>query len=182
MNKNVPYHSIKSIKIDKIANLTNSDIIINSSNKKVSNSEKHNSFHIDKNKISIFPSFNSEIKLEKISKRKKTVNFNINNNKTSNNFLFMKRKNNYSKTENFRKVKKIILDENEKKKTNNIEQKEIKNLKIYSSSKSINPKEILIKDGNNTLIKLDSSKNNVFKNSYYIKTAYNLGNETSLFN
>ena len=61
----------------------------------------------------------------------------------------MKRKNNYAKTENFRKVKKIILEENEKKKINDIEQKQVKNLKIFSSSKSINSKEILIKDGSN---------------------------------
>jgi len=180
MNKNEVYQSIKSIKLGKIANLTSSDIILNQPKKNIFNSEKHNSFRIDKNKTSIFPSFSNEIKLEKISKRKKTDNFNTNN-KISNNFLFMKRKNNYAKTENFRKVKKIILEENEKKKINDIEQKQVKNLKIFSSSKSINSKEILIKDGSNTLIKLDNNNNNVFKKLYYIKTSHTLGNENTQY-
>ena len=79
MNKNEIYQSIKSIKLGKIANLTSSDIILNQPKKNIFNSEKHNSFRIDKNKTSIFPSFSNEIKLEKISKRKKTDNFNTNN-------------------------------------------------------------------------------------------------------
>ena len=189
MNKNDVHQSIKSIKVGKIIDLTNSDIIINSSKTKIYKSSKFNSFSIDKKKANIFSSYNEEVKMERLSKRKitdfintKKDNFNNNINKTSNNFLFLKRKNYYSKTDkHIKTVKKIILEENERKKYSVFEPNKIKNLKIYSSSKSINPKEILNKNCNNSILKLDNNNNNIFKNLYYIKTANTLGNENNQY-
>ena len=188
MNKNDVHQSIKSIKVGKIIDLTNSDIIINSSKKKIYKSDKFNSFSIDKKKANIFSSYNEEVKIGRLSKRKitdfintKKDNFKNIINKTSNNFLFLKRKNYYSKTDkHIKNVKKIILEENERKKYSVIEPNKINNLKIYSSSKSTNPKEILNKNGNNSTLKLDNN-NNIFKNLYYIKTTNTLGNENNQY-
>ena len=187
MNKNDVHQSIKSIKVGKIIDLTNSDIIINSSKKKIYKSDKFNSFSIDKKKANIFSSYNEEVKIGRLSKRKitdfintKKDNLKNNINKTTNNFLFLKRKNYYSKTDkHIKTVKKIILEENERKKYSVIEPNKINYLKIYSSSKSTNPKEILNKNGNNLTLKLDNNNNNIFKNLYYIKTANTLGNENN---
>ena len=169
--------SMRSIRVGKIINLKNSDFIPNNSNNRKKLIEKKNTFSLEKNIKNIFLN-NDETKQENFSKRKisdfkntKDANF-IFNNKTSNNFLHWSRKSNYSKTENNKNAKLMIIEGNENKITYDSDKdkaKNYKNLKLFLSSKTLNPKR--------NLNKIHNLNNNLFKNFYYIKSPNTLYNE-----
>ena len=169
--------SMRSIRVGKIINLKNSDFIPNNSNNRKKLIEKKNTFSLEKNIKNIFLN-NDETKQENFSKRKisdfkntKDANFIINN-KTSINFFHWSRKSNYSKTENNKNAKLMIIEGNENKITYDSDKdkaKNYKNLKLFLSSKTLNPKR--------NLYKIHNLNNNLFKNFYYIKSPNTLYNE-----
>ena len=169
--------SMISIRVGKIINLKNSDFIPNNSNNRKKLIEKKNTFSLEKNIKNIFLN-NDETKQENFSKRKisdfkntKDANFIINN-KTSFNFFHWSRKSNYSKTENNKNAKLMIIEGNENKITYDSDKdktKNYKNLKLFLSSKTLNPKR--------NLNKFHNLDNNLFKNFYYIKSPNTLYNE-----
>ena len=127
--------SMRSIRVGKIINLKNSDFIPNNSNNRKKLIEKKNTFSLEKNIKNIFLN-NDETKQENFSKRKisdfkntKDANFIINN-KTSFNFFHWSRKSNYSKTENNKNAKLMIIEGNENKITYDSDKDKQKTIKI----------------------------------------------------
>ena len=169
--------SMRSIKVGKIINFPNPDFIQNNSNNRKKLIQKKNTFSLEKNKKYIFLN-NDETKQENFSKRKisdfknqKDTNFIIDN-KTSNNFLRWSRRSNYSKTDNNKNIKLMSIEGNDNKRTFELDKdnkKNYKNLKLFLSSKTLNPKK--------NFHKSNKPNNNLFKNFYYIKSPYNVNNE-----
>jgi len=147
MNKNDEHQKLKSIKLGKIANLKYFDITQYKSDKQnniLLNINSYNSENeIDSNKDLI-------IKKERLTKRNTTFfntksNF-FNNDINLNNISHKNRRSNYGN----KKIKVLLLNENENTKSHNIE-------KENNKTEKINPK-------------FDIKNGQLFKNLYYIKT------------
>ena len=182
MNKTDVRQSLRSLRVGKILNLTNSDFIPNSSNNKNQYINKYKSVRLQKNKKYIFSSQNNEAKKENFSKGKitefineKNNNYFINNKTRSTSFKW-NRKINYSKTDDNKKVKLMVIEGNGHQKTYDLEKdnnENYRNLKMYLSSKTINSK--------NTLHLNEKENNKFFQNLYYIKNPIPLNNEINKY-
>jgi hypothetical protein len=178
MNKTDVHKSIRSIKLGKIINLKNSDIITNSSKNKTNYLDNESSLNTVKNKGKIYFSYNGGINPENFKNRKMTHVFNEKNNYSINENIIVKNLNKIRKMSdniyfNNNNNRKILLPvKNENNMTNDAEIdniNKVKNLKLSLQAKTIYQKDFVDNNDTNSIIKSDNKNNKLLKNYYQIK-------------